>query len=622
MLAALAVAVAPARAQEPADARVIVAILPFGTTVEEVGAVDGIAPGIMSAGMGQVSAAQTYLDISQGNRINESLYDGELPLVVIRGDRVPRGIWLDVTERASDAPANLLPGLLASTIREAGGSVHTASDDDRLWALIGVDRGGRVPDLPSEACGPRGCGPGLSVVAAEVGELPAIVDELAPADLLIAFTAAPPHDRRLLPIGIAGEGFAGTLTSASTRTEGLVITSDIAPTVLERLGIEVPGEVNGTSIRAEGEADPAELASYQERLVSRPNRELVVLVPLLIWLAIAGLGATLRGERSARITLPVIALATAWGPTLLLVVAAIDAGTLAAVLIVGIGAVALGAATSALLPGYRGLALACAVAVVSHAIDAVAGSPLIALSVLGPNPSGGVRFFGIGNEHAATLVPLAMIGAGAWLATRDVSPRGAAAWFVAVAVLLGLAYSPGSFGASVGTAIMLATGAATAGALVLGVPGRGVVVIVVAAIAAGLLALGAVDLATGNAHLTRTILGAEETTELLEAFERRIRLMVNTFTSPVWPQLFGATVVLLIVGLVHRASILSWFGDRNAARAGFLGGFAAILVGSVANDSGSVLLVIGTIYLSACAGFFWGTRPQSPDAAPAPALDR
>lgn len=623
MLAALAVVAAPARAQEPADARVIVAILPFGTTVEEIGAVDGIAPGIMSAGMGQVSAPQTYLDISQGNRINESLYDGELPLVVIRGDRVPRGIWLEVTERASDAPANLFPGLLASTIEEAGGSVHVASDDDRFWALIGVDRAGRIADVPSEACGIRGCGPGLSVVAAEVNELAAIIDALEPPDLLIAFTAAPPRDRRLLPIGIAGEDFDGTLTSASTRTEGLVITSDIAPTVLEQLGIEVRGEVNGTVIRAEGEAVPADLASYQERLVSRPNRELVVLVPLLIWLAIAGLGAALRGERSARLTLPVIALATAWAPTLLLLVAAIDAGTAAAVLIVGIGAIALGAVTSALVPGYRGLALACAFAVVSHAVDAVAGSPLIALSVLGPNPSGGVRFFGIGNEHAATLVPLAMIGTGAWLATREqLSPRTTAAWFVGVAVLLGLAYSPGSFGASVGTAIMLATGGATAAALALGLPGRAVAAVVVAAIAAGLLALAALDLVTGNAHLTRTILGADETTELLEAFERRIRLMVHTFTSPVWPQLFGATVVLLIVGLVHRASILSWFGDRRAARAGFLGGFAAIIIGSVANDSGSVLLVIGTIYLSACAGFFWGTRPVRPDAPTDPGLER
>ena len=620
MLAAAVVAAgaADATAQDESEPRVLVAVLPFGTTVEEIGAIEGVAPGILSAGMGQVTAAQTYLDISQGNRVNEGLYDAELPLIVLRGERVPRGIWRETTERATEAPADLVPGLLASTIREAGGSVYAAGEDDRLWSLIAVDRSGDVLHVPPEQCDVRGCGPGLSVIGAEPHELAAIVDELAPDDVMIALTAAPPRDRRLLPIGVAGAGFEGNLTSASTRTEGLVITSDIAPTVLERLGIAVPGAMNGTEIRAEGEADPAWLAEYQERLVSRPNRELVVLVPLLIWLAIAGFGAMLRGEGTARVTLPLIGVAVAWGPTLLLLVAAIDAGTVAAVLIVGIGAIVLAAATMTVVPGYRGLALACGIAVGSHAVDAVAGSPLIALSVLGPNPSGGVRFFGIGNEHASILVPLAMIGTGAWLAARGASARSAAAWFLGVAVVLGLAYSPGSFGASVGTAIMLATGGAAAAALALGISGPRVALVIVAAIVAGLALLAAIDLTTGNAHLTRTILGADESNELLEALERRVRLMVGTFTSPVWPQLFGATVVLLIVGLVHRSSVLGWFGDRRAARAGFLGAVAAIVVGSVANDSGSVLLVIGTIYLAACAGFFWGTRPESPVDRPEP----
>ena len=41
-----------------------------------------------------------------------------------------------------------------------------------------------------------------------------------------------------------------------------------------------------------------------------------------------------------------------------------------------------------------------------------------------------------------------------------------------------------------------------------------------------------------------------------------------------------------------------------------------MLVGTIANDSGSVLLVIGTIYLSVAAGFFWATdlaREQAGD---------
>jgi hypothetical protein len=142
---------------------------------------------------------------------------------------------------------------------------------------------------------------------------------------------------------------------------------------------------------------------------------------------------------------------------------------------------------------------------------------------------------------------------------------------------------------------------------------RRVLLTVGGAIAVALAVLAVIDLALGGAHLSRTVLGADEESQLLDAFERRLRLMVATFTSPVYPQLFGATVVLLIMGLIHRRAVLGWFGEGGAARAGFLGALVAILVGTVANDSGSVLLVIGTIYLAACAGFFWGTRPSIPD---------
>ena len=60
----------------------------------------------------------------------------------------------------------------------------------------------------------------------------------------------------------------------------------------------------------------------------------------------------------------------------------------------------------------------------------------------------------------------------------------------------------------------------------------------------------------------------------------------------------------------RRGTVLGWFGERRAARCGFLGALCGVLVGSLANDSGSVLLVIGTIYLAVCAGFIWAQRTE------------
>ena len=91
--------------------------------------------------------------------------------------------------------------------------------------------------------------------------------------------------------------------------------------------------------------------------------------------------------------------------------------------------------------------------------------------------------------------------------------------------------------------------------------------------------------------------------------DRRVTLMSDTFIHPVYPELLVIAGLLLIAGVVRREAVLGWFGERWAARAGFLGALAGVLVGTVANDSGSVLLVLGMIYISVLAGFFWAAAP-------------
>jgi hypothetical protein len=132
--------------------------------------------------------------------------------------------------------------------------------------------------------------------------------------------------------------------------------------------------------------------------------------------------------------------------------------------------------------------------------------------------------------------------------------------------------------------------------------------VVVGAGVLGLAALVLVDLALGGAHLSKSVLGAGEAGDVADVFDRRLRLMARTFTHPVYPELLVASVLLLGAGLVRRERVLSWFGAGWAARSGFLGALAGVLVGTFANDSGSVLLVIGTIYLAVTAGYFWATR--------------
>ena len=67
-------------------------------------------------------------------------------------------------------------------------------------------------------------------------------------------------------MGVAGLGAGGSLTSTSTRLDGIVAGIDIPVTVLEHLGITVPDGVRGQPIRAEGVRDAARLKEVEARL--------------------------------------------------------------------------------------------------------------------------------------------------------------------------------------------------------------------------------------------------------------------------------------------------------------------------------------------------------------------
>jgi hypothetical protein len=163
----------------------------------------------------------------------------------------------------------------------------------------------------------------------------------------------------------------------------------------------------------------------------------------------------------------------------------------------------------------------------------------------------------------------------------------------------------------VGAAIGPGVGAARAAVVALGLERRKAVLVVVGGGAAALVALFAIDAVTGGAHLSRSVLGAGEAGDVVDVFDRRLRLMVHTFTHPVYPELLVACGALLLAGAIRRERVSAWFGPRWAARAGFLGAVAGVLLGTVANDSGSVLLVIGTIYLAISAGYYWATQAES-----------
>jgi len=346
----------------------------------------------------------------------------------------------------------------------------------------------------------------------------------------------------------------------------------------------------------------------------------VIGVTLLVWLAAFSLAIGVSRERAGRAAARLFSLSLVYLPLLCLPAAALEPSVPAERLLLMLGSPALAALTLAALGGYRALAFACAATVLAHAADLIAGSSLTQLSLAGPNPAGGHRFYGIGNELEAILVVLALVGTGAALTSFDVPPhvqtpqrhvavRGPAT-FLVVAVVLSFVFAYGRYGADVGAAIVLPLGAAIAAALLAGRPRLALAALAIPIPALALLS--AADLLTGaDAHLTKTVLQAGDGGDVPAVFGDRLREAGESFGRPV---LLAGLPLVLGAGLLawlRRDRIDAWLRGRDAMRAGLAGALAATLVGTVANDSGALLLELGSLYLLAILAFVWaeGDRP-------------
>jgi hypothetical protein len=310
-------------------------------------------------------------------------------------------------------------------------------------------------------------------------------------------------------------------------------------------------------------------------------------------------------------------------PLMLLAGAAIEPSALVEGLLVGFGAAALAALTLVLVRGWWALAVACAITVVAYAIDVIVGSPLTKLSLLGPNPVFGVRFFGIGNELEALIAVMVPVGVGAALTAagerRPVTRPVAIAGYLVAAGLAAIVFAAGRFGADVGAAIVLPVGAAVAIATLptfgrIGTKRRRglAVALVIAAPLAALAVLALVDLVSGgNSHLTRSVLDAGGAGDLADVAQRRLELSAHDFAQAAGNPLFWIVMVGIAVAATRLRRIDARLRPVPAVRAGLIGACAAVAAGVLVNDSGATFLTLGALALGAALAFAWAQTPMN-----------
>jgi hypothetical protein len=608
-----------------ASPKVVIAFYPGGyggatkPVFERLGEREDLSFGLLGATQGAYSVRQTLLDMTQGSRVSRSGYDpGAPPDLALRGNRIAG--WSKAVKRARDAPGTLVPGLLAQSIPGRAGYVGTDSGTN-VEAVVASNRFGRVgevslvePNHLARETRELLKRHDLVVVNLQQGPIADVeLDELqarrAPDELLLV-VRTPPRLRitQLLPTAAAGlgESTPGLLTSATTRRVGFVTGIDVLPTVLGHLGLAAPEHVHGRPIRVDTSKDRDE--GYVRRLDRRlrvvfPRRfpAMRALFATLALLALIGLVA----KRHRRTILRGAALGVLWLPSVALLTAALAPSRDLELAIAGPGSIALGFLTDRLAPWPRAPAVPALVGITAYVADLFGHSYLIVRSLLGPNPRFGARFYGIGNELEAILPVLLLVGIAALLANTRPSKKLAAS-FAGPMLVLGAIVGAGRLGADVGGVITI--GAGGAAATVLALPGGPSKRAILIACAIPILAIGAlalIDIVTGgDSHFTSTVLEADGPGALVDIVQRRTSLAVQAFARGLMPVATVLALILVVWGIRNRHRLVT----TPAWEAALGGGVAAGVVGSIANDSGPVLLVLGTVVMATAVAYLRG-RP-------------
>jgi hypothetical protein len=590
--------------------------------------------GLLSATQGNYSPEQELLDVTQGIRVSPTAYRPNLPRplrLVASGGRGRGRIagWRAAVHRAHGAPASISPGRLASSI--PGGAAYVGmKGGSHLPAVAAAGRGGTVAavSLGSEATVVARAQAQLRAHRLVVADLPgptaramrdldALLAARQPGELVIA-TQTPPAGRvlQLLPVAIARGGRGGRgLTSDSTHRDGVVTAIDFAPTVLRHLGRDVPDTMTGARLRPADRVSPGDLEGLRTRYSHIAPRRIRTLEGLLAACALLLAACALAGR--LRAGLRIVGLTFLWLPTMVLLPGWLDPSrTVVEALLVAVPAIAVAALTDRLVPWPRAPIVPAAVTLGVYLVDLATGSNLITLSLLGPNPRAGARFYGIGNELEPALPILLFVGLAALMTGRERS-RELAGVFLGSGLVLALAVGSGLLGADVGGVITCSVGAAVAAMLMMpgGVPLRVAVALFVVVPVVAVAALALLDLVSGaNSHFARNVLEAHGSVNVWQTIERRYEFAYHALLRGKMPFAFGLSVLAVAAALLYRHRIYGRL-PGPAWRAALAGGLGAGIAGALTNDSGPLLFVVAVFVLGVVTAYLHGTsRPWAATA--------
>lgn len=448
--------------------------------------------------------------------------------------------------------------------------------------------------------------------------------KLAGGQSLIILAAPEPQAEALLdrdyltPVFISGLG-QGALTSNTTKKNGLVGNMDIAPTILNFLGVPIPVEMAGSPIKSSKMSDVANrLVQRHDQIVAmRTVRSPVLLVYSL--LILGGLAGAIAVVRLRTIGRP-LGNGYIWAlKTFLLFLLSVPLASLIQIPVAGdnlpiaVGSLVAGALIIALIalalsfknPLMPFIAVGAGTSLVL-AYDTLTGTFLSERSFFGSDLIAGGRFYGLGNTYmgimiGASVLGLASVCSRAPLKNSRMTPFVGSASLLAVAVIVG---HP-RIGANVGGLI---TGVSTAlffwvilkgAAFNWKTLGAGLAILIV--LMAVILSLD-LPQENGKSHAGKAIavIQAKGSQAVGDIVIRKLRMNIRGIFS--FPGLLvlalAGVIVMLRWALVTDSSLGSLRPDYDTLIKGFKTSIWAAAVAGTFNDTGAIAAAAILIFLA------------------------
>jgi hypothetical protein len=580
---------------------------------------------MMSASQGSFETDQFLLDLTQGARVAGSAYaTSAVPtLTLLPSAGTGRiGGWKAALVRAKAAPQELTPGLLVSQI--PGGAAYaaiagsgyrdapSAAEESGQIASVSLGSAATLDErVAALAARHRLVAADLAGGSEGLAELSQLTRERPPGELLIVVQRV--HDQSkgaLLWTGVGGlpGGGARELTSQSTQQRGLIVSVDLAPTILGWLGeSSLPPEMRGKQIEADGTLHSASLRDLMARLRVVGGRRLKALgILLAAWALLLLICSPWRQARTRAMRSG--GLGVLWAPVAVLVTAAFEPSAGVEYAAIALICLALGALSDLLVPWPRATIVPAIASLLVLTVDALAHTQLLMRSLLGPNPILGARFYGIGNElkSALAVIVLAAVAAALHPGGRE---RRAVAFTVLSGFVLAAIEGSARIGAGVGGVILVSVGFAVATILL--VPGalsrRRALILLLTPIAA-LVLLALVDLATahGSGHFTGSVLHARSAGDVRDIIVRRYKAAWSELHNHAMPVATALSLLTAWIAVRRRARLLAPVDGDPLWLAALGGGLAAGVIGALVEDSGPVLLVVAVFSLGCVLSYLWG----------------